>query len=159
MPNLPLANSGYPTTLYRCSFEISINFSIRLFIFLFFYLPAFQFRGNIRHHERRDLMEKESALYQLVGVRMNGVMSSITNSDGEYQEIIRRSDIYSDRLEEPELPEEVRPLIDRYVSEQNAHSACVIDLDMRCLFTCLDFPTVIEMLLEKCLFAEPQHIS
>ena len=60
-------------------------------------------------------MEKESALYQLMGVRMNG----ITNSDGEYQEIIRKSDEYSGRLEEMELPEEVRLLIDRYVSEQN----------------------------------------
>ena len=65
-------------------------------------------------------METESALYQLMGVRMNGVMNGITNSDGQYQEIIRRSDIYSGRLEEMELPEEVRLLIDRYVSEQNA---------------------------------------
>ena len=30
-------------------------------------------------------METESALYQLMGVRMNGIMNSITNSDGEYQ--------------------------------------------------------------------------
>ena len=32
-------------------------------------------------------METESALYQLMGVRMNGVMNGITNSDGS----IRRS--------------------------------------------------------------------
>ncbi len=65
-------------------------------------------------------MEKDSALYQLMDTRMNGVMNSITNSDGEYQAIIRRSDVYSGRLEQMELPEEVRLLIDRYVSEQNA---------------------------------------
>ncbi len=67
-------------------------------------------------------MEKDSALYQLMDTCMNGVMNNIVNSDGEYQEIIRRSDVYSDRLEQMELPEEVRLLIDRYVSEQNAHS-------------------------------------
>ena len=39
-------------------------------------------------------MAKESALYQLMGVRMNGIMNDITNSDGEYQEIIRKSDVY-----------------------------------------------------------------
>ena len=87
-------------------------------------------------------MEKESALYQLMGVRMNGVMNGIANSDGEYQEIIRKSDIYSGRLEEMELPEEVRLLIDRYVGEQNAHSTCAIDPGMGCSPTCLGFPTV-----------------
>ena len=65
-------------------------------------------------------MEKDSALYQLMDTRMNGVMNSIVNSDGEYQEILRRSDVYSGELERMELPEEVRLLIDRYVSEQNA---------------------------------------
>ena len=66
-------------------------------------------------------MTKENTLYQLMGVRMNGVMNDITNSDGQYQEIIRKSDVYSDRLDRMELPEEVRLLIDHYVSEQNAH--------------------------------------
>ncbi len=68
-------------------------------------------------------MAKDSALYQLMSVRMNGVMNSITNSDGEYQEIIRKSDVYSDRLDQMELSEEVRRLIDGYVSEQNALSS------------------------------------
>jgi hypothetical protein len=67
-------------------------------------------------------MAKESALYQLMDVRMNGVMNDITNSDGEYQDIVRKSDVYSGKLERMELPEEVRLLIDRYISEQNAHS-------------------------------------
>ena len=48
-------------------------------------------------------METESALYHLMGICING----ITNSDVEYQEIIRKSDEYSGRLKEPELPEEV----------------------------------------------------
>ena len=65
-------------------------------------------------------MGKESALYQLMGIRMNGVMNGITNGDREYQEIIRKSDEYSGRLDQMELPEEARLLIDRYVSEQNA---------------------------------------
>ena len=81
-------------------------------------------------------METESALYQLMGVRMNGVMNGITNSDGQYQEIIRKSDEYSDRLEEMELPEEVRMLA--YL---------------------LGFSDCKEMLLEKRLFTEPQQMS
>ncbi len=45
-------------------------------------------------------MGKNSALYQLMDTRMNGVMNNITNRDGEYQEIIRRSDVYFGRLEQ-----------------------------------------------------------
>ena len=86
-------------------------------------------------------MGKESALCQLMGVRMNGVMNGITNSDGQYQEIIRKSDEYSGRLKELDLPEEVQLLIDRYVSEQNVHSTCAIDPGLGCSPTCLDFPT------------------
>ncbi len=67
-------------------------------------------------------MEKASALYQLMDTRMNSVMNGITNNDGEYQEIIRRSDVYSGRLEKMDLPKEIRLLIDQYVSEQNALS-------------------------------------
>lgn len=87
-----------------------------------FYLITLQFRGNIRHHERRDLMGKEHALYQLMDIRMNEVMNGIVSNDGEYQSIIRKSDEYSGRLDEMDLSKEVRLLIDRYVSEQNAHS-------------------------------------
>ena len=35
-------------------------------------------------------METESALYQLIGIRINGVMNGITSSDGQYQEIVSR---------------------------------------------------------------------
>ena len=65
-------------------------------------------------------MEKDSALYQLMDTRMNGVMNGIVSSDGEYQAILRKSDVYSGELERMELPKEIRLLIDRYVSEQNA---------------------------------------
>ena len=99
-------------------------------------------------------METESALYQLMGVRMNGVMNDITNSDGQYQEIIRRSDVYSDRLDQMELPEEVRLLIDRYVSEQNA-----LGSRYGMLAYLLGFSDCKEMLLEKRLFTEPQQMS
>ncbi len=53
-------------------------------------------------------MEKDSALYQLMDVRMNGVMNDIVGSDGEYQEIIRRSDEYSSKLEKIGLPVDIR---------------------------------------------------
>ena len=95
-------------------------------------------------------METESALYQLMGVRMNG----ITKNDGEYQEIIRRSDVYSGKLEEMELPEEVRLLIDRYVSEQNA-----LGSRYGMLAYLLGFSDCKEMLLEKRLFTEPPQMS
>lgn len=65
-------------------------------------------------------MGKESALYQLMGIRMNGVMNGIVSDDGEYQSIIRKSNECSDQLDEMDLSKKARLLIDRYVSEQNA---------------------------------------
>ena len=65
-------------------------------------------------------LEKDSALYQLMDTRMNGVMNGIVSSDGEYQAILRKSDIYSGELDRMDLSKEIRLLIDRYVSEQNA---------------------------------------
>ncbi len=67
-------------------------------------------------------MEKDSALYQLMAIRINSIMSGITNGDGEYQAILRKSNEYSDRLERIGLPVDIRQLIDSYISEQNAHS-------------------------------------
>ena len=61
--------------------------------------------------ERGIGLEKDSALYQLMDTRMNGIV----NSDEEYQAILRESDIY--------LSKEIRLLIDCYVSEQNTHSS------------------------------------
>lgn len=65
-------------------------------------------------------MDRNSVLYQLMDIRMNGIMNEITNRDKEYQEISRSSDEYSGRLDALHLPREVRLLIDRYISEQNA---------------------------------------
>ena len=65
-------------------------------------------------------MEKDSALYQLIDIRMNSIMNGITNSGGEYQAIFRKSDEYSGRLERIGLTVDIQQLIDQYVSEQNA---------------------------------------
>ncbi|MDE7253725.1 MAG: hypothetical protein K2O32_12390 [Acetatifactor sp.] len=56
-----------------------------------------------------------------------------------------KSDEYSGRLEEPELPEEVRLLIDRYVSEQNA-----LGSRYRMHAYLLVFGTICEVLLLWC---------
>lgn len=37
-------------------------------------------------------MEKNSVLYQLMDVRMNGIMNKIVMADEEYREITRRAD-------------------------------------------------------------------
>ena len=86
-------------------------------------------------------MEKDSALYQLMDTRMNGVMNGIVSGDGEYQAILRKSDVYSGELDRMDLSKEIRLLIDRYVSEQNAHSTCAIDPGLGCSPTCWGFPT------------------
>ena len=86
-------------------------------------------------------LEKDSALYQLMDTRMHSVMNGIVSSDGEYQAILRKSDIYSGELDRMDLSKEIRLLIDRYVSEQNAHSPCAIDPGLRCSPTCQTYPT------------------
>lgn len=68
-------------------------------------------------------MDKDSILYQLMNLRVNTIMNSIVETDEDYQEILRKSDVYSGQLDALELPEETRMLIDRYVSEQNALGA------------------------------------
>lgn len=81
-------------------------------------------------------------------------MNRIPSSDVEYQEIIRKSDEYSGRLEDLKLPKEVHLLIDRYASEQNAlTSRYGMPAYLLGLSDCK------EMLLEKCLFTEPQLMS
>ena len=57
-------------------------------------------------------MEKDSALYQLMDTRMNGIMNGIVSGDGEYQAILRKSDIYSGELDRMDLLKEIRLLID-----------------------------------------------
>ncbi len=77
---------------------------------------------------------------------MNGIMNGITSNDGEYQQIIRKSDEYSDKLGKLELPKEVRLLIDRYVSEQNA-----LGSRYGMLAYLLGFSDCREIFLGKCL--------
>lgn len=54
-------------------------------------------------------MEKDSALYQLMYTRISGVMNGIISSDGEYQAILRKSDIYSGELDRIDLSKEMTP--------------------------------------------------
>lgn len=68
-------------------------------------------------------MDKDSVMYQLMDLQVNTIMNSIVGTDEDYQEILRKSDVYSGQLDAMELPEETRMLIDRYVSEQNALGA------------------------------------
>lgn len=68
-------------------------------------------------------MDMDSVLYQLMDMRTNGILDKIIEADEVYQEINRKSDIYSKQLDEMDLTEEIRSLIDRYVSEQNALGA------------------------------------
>lgn len=65
-------------------------------------------------------MDKESVLYQLMGMRMNGIMNGITEQDEDYQALLQAVDEYSGRLEALHLSAEAMNLIDRYVSGYNA---------------------------------------
>ena len=98
-------------------------------------------------------LEKDSALYQLMDIRMNSVMNGITNGDGEYQAILRKSDEYSGRLERIGLPVDVRQLIDQYVSEQNA-----LGSRYGMLAYLLGFSDCKVMFLGKCLPTEAKEI-
>ena len=68
-------------------------------------------------------MDKDSVLYLLMDMRVNGVLDRILEKDEEYQEITRKSGEYLDMLEAMELPQEARSLIDLHSCEQNALGA------------------------------------
>ena len=53
-------------------------------------------------------MDKNSTLYLLMGIRMNGIMNGITEQDENYQALLRAVDEYSGRLEAMHLPERRR---------------------------------------------------
>ena len=53
-------------------------------------------------------MDKQSPLYQLMDLRMNGIMNDLTPQDEDYQSLIQRSEECTDRLEALNLPEETR---------------------------------------------------
>ena len=40
-------------------------------------------------------MDKQSTLYQLMGMRMNGIMNRITEQDEDYQALLQEVDKYS----------------------------------------------------------------
>lgn len=68
-------------------------------------------------------MDKDSVLYLLMDMRVNGILDRILERDEEYQGIARKSGEYLDRLDAMHLPPEVMDLIDHYVSKQNALGA------------------------------------
>ena len=68
-------------------------------------------------------MDKDSVLYQLMDMRVNGILDHILEKDEEYQEIARKSGEYLDRLEAMDLPKEAQSLIDLHSCEQNALGA------------------------------------
>lgn len=68
-------------------------------------------------------MDMNSVLYQLMDMRTNGILNKIVEVDEDYQKINKKSDIFFKQLDEMDLSEEVRSLIDRLVSEQNALGA------------------------------------
>lgn len=93
-------------------------------------------------------MDMDSVLYQLMDMRVNGMLDRIIEADADYQEISRKSGEYSGRLDAMGLAEEVRLLIDRYVSEQNALGA-----RYGALAYLLGFSDCVE------LMAKPLHLS
>ncbi len=68
-------------------------------------------------------MDMNSVLYQLMDMRTNGILNKIVEVDEDYQKVNKKSDIFFKQLDEMDLSEEVRSLIDRLVSEQNALGA------------------------------------
>lgn len=68
-------------------------------------------------------MDKSSAMYQLMDIRVNDTLDEILRNDEEYQQISKQAGEYLKNLDAMALPQEVRTLIDRHASEQNALSA------------------------------------
>ena len=93
-------------------------------------------------------MDKDSVLYLLMDMRVNGVLDRILERDAEYQEIIQKSGECSEKLDAMHLPPEVMDLVDHYVSEQNALGA-----RYGALAYLLGFSDCVE------LMAKPLHLS
>ncbi|MCI9081820.1 MAG: hypothetical protein HFI70_05815 [Lachnospiraceae bacterium] len=68
-------------------------------------------------------MDKDSVLYQLMDMRVNGILDRVLERDEEYQKIAKKSGEYLDRLEAMDLPKEAQSLIDLHSCEQNALGA------------------------------------
>lgn len=97
---------------------------------------------------RNTAMDKDYVIYQLMDMRMNGILNRILEKDKEYQKIARKSFEYIDSLETKDLPQEARSLIDLLSCEQNALGARYGAL--ACL---LGFSDCVE------LMAKPLHLS
>ncbi len=140
----------YFIILYRLTQQIFYEFFIT-------YFPTCQpAKTELRYDttEGGIGLEKDSALYQLMDTRMNGIMNGIVSDDGEYQAILRKSDIYSGELDRMDLSKEIRLLIDRYVSEQNA-----LGSRFGMLAYLLGFSDCKAMFFGKCLPTEAKELS
>lgn len=96
-------------------------------------------------------MDKDSVLYLLMDMRVNGILDRILEKDEEYQEIARKSGEYLDRLEAMNLPQEVLLLIDRHSCEQNALGA-----RYGALAYLLGFSDCVELMAKPFHFSSPQ---
>ena len=76
-------------------------------------------------------MDKKSPFFQLMDLRMNGIMNELTAQDEDYQSLIKKADEYTDRLEALNLSRETLNLIDRYATDATQSGAA-----MGCLRIC-----------------------
>lgn len=96
-------------------------------------------------------MDKDSVLYLLMDMRVNGILDRILEKDEEYQEIARKSGEYLDRLEAMNLPQEALLLIDRHSCEQNALGA-----RYGALAYLLGFSDCVELMAKPFHFSSPR---
>lgn len=69
-------------------------------------------------------MDKNSLLYQLMAMRMSGIMNDVAEQDEDYQASLNAVDPYIDQLKALHLPNEIRQLIDDCVSGHIAIGSC-----------------------------------
>lgn len=69
-------------------------------------------------------MDKKSLLYQLMAMRMNGILNEVAEQDEDYQASLSAADPYIDQLKALHLPKETRQLIDDCVSAHVAIGSC-----------------------------------
>lgn len=66
-------------------------------------------------------MVNDTVLFQLMDLRINDALEKVLAND-DYQETQKQADIYSNQVDDLNLADETRLLIDRYVSALNANS-------------------------------------
>lgn len=77
-------------------------------------------------------MDKNSTLYQLMGLRMNGIMNGITEQDEDYQSLLQEVDKYSDSLEALHLPEETMGRVSFTTKPADTNIAAAVADRMTC---------------------------